>query len=53
MKKIALFLLLLLMTGCVVAGEFPPERNRLHNMNRTEACALDETRCIKGTDIPW
>lgn len=53
MKNLILGLMMMALSGCVVAGEFSPERNHLHNMNRTEACALDETRCVQGTDIPW
>lgn len=52
MRKILLICLLLL-SGCVEAGEFTPERHRLHDLNRTETCSQDARKCIPDTDIPW
>ena len=39
MKKIFAFFALLLLWGCVEAGEFTPKRHRMHDLNRTETCA--------------
>ena len=51
MKKFLLFFLLFL-NGCVVAGDFPENRNRLHNLGKDEAyCEKNPDRCIKG--VPW
>ncbi len=51
MKKIALFLLLFL-SGCVVAGDFPEDRNRLHSLGQDEGyCEKNPDRCVKG--VPW
>lgn len=51
MKKVIL-LFVLFLTGCVVAGEFPEHRNRLHDMGHNEDyCAKNPDRCIDG--VPW
>lgn len=53
MKKAVIICGILLLMGCVKAGEFTPERHRLHDLNRTETCAQDSRKCIPDTNIPW
>ncbi len=50
MKKIFILFFILLLTACKV-GEFSEKRNRLHDMNRTNICEKDPSRCING--VPW
>lgn len=51
MKKMVLIVFILL-SGCVVVGDFPENRERLHNMNLDEAyCNENPEKCIEG--IPW
>ncbi len=51
MKKFILLFLLFLI-GCVVAGDFSEDRNRLHELGRDEAyCQKNPDRCVNG--IPW
>ena len=53
MKKIFAFFALLLLWGCVEAGEFTHNRHRMHYLNSTETCAQASRKCIQGTNIPW
>ena len=53
MKRIVFCLSLMCFLGSCVAGEFTPERNRLHNMGKSEICAKNPSRCIEGTSIDW
>lgn len=53
MKKTIIICGILLLMGCVKAGEFTPERHRLHDLNRTETCTQDSRKCIPDTNIPW
>ncbi len=51
MKKIVLMITLLALCGCV-AGEFTPQRNRLHDMNSDrEICANHPERCVDGVAV--
>ena len=51
MKKFV-FLLLLCVGGCVVAGDFPENRNRLHSMGNDSAyCDKNPDKCVNG--VPW
>lgn len=43
---------MLFVTACV-AGDFKPERNRLHDMGKTGICEKNPSRCIDGTNIDW
>ncbi len=50
--KIWVFFVLLFIGGCVVAGDFPEDRNKLHEMGRDSTyCDKNPDRCVKG--IPW
>lgn len=54
MKKIGMFVLLLLVTACVEAGKFPENREKLHRMGteqQQDYCKQNPDRCIKG--IQW
>lgn len=53
MKKSFLFLSLVFFITACVAGEFEPERNRLHDMGKTGICEKNPDRCIEGTNIDW
>ncbi len=51
MKKIMTLVILLVLSGCV-AGEFTPERNRLHDMNSDrDICSREPERCISGVAV--
>lgn len=50
MRKVFVLFFILLLAACTV-GEFSEKRNRLHNMNRTNICEKDPSRCVNG--IPW
>lgn len=51
MKKILLFVSLLVLAGCV-AGDFEEKREHLHNVNSDqEICARMPERCISG--VAW
>lgn len=54
MKKTVLFLLVLMICGCVEVGKFPEHRERLHNLgteNDKAFCEQNPDRCYNG--IPW
>jgi len=53
MKHFLLYISLILFTAACVAGDFKPERNRLHNMGKTGICEKNPDRCIDGTNIDW
>ncbi|MEI3582587.1 MAG: hypothetical protein V8R89_07975 [Alphaproteobacteria bacterium] len=51
MKKIVMTICLLALCGCV-AGDFAPNRNRLHEMNSDkEICEKQPERCISGVSV--
>lgn len=51
MKKIIL-LAVLLLNACVVAGEFPENRNRLHSLGQDEEyCQKNPDKCVNN--VPW
>lgn len=44
--------MLMFLTGCVVAGDFPEKRKRLHELGNDETyCAQNPDKCING--MPW
>ncbi len=52
MKKLVLGLCLLLLSGCVLVGDFPENRERLHEYGHDEDyCHKNPGRCYNG--IPW
>ncbi len=54
MKKALLMMFVLLLCGCVKAGEFSAKRQRLHNMgaeHETNFCEQHPDKCING--VPW
>ena len=51
MKKFVILTILLALCGCV-AGEFTPNRNRLHEMNSDkDICSREPERCISGVAV--
>ncbi|MBR2921783.1 MAG: hypothetical protein IKC10_00520 [Alphaproteobacteria bacterium] len=50
MKKILLFVMILLLSGCVKVGEFTPETHKLYEMGKPD-CEKTPERCYKG--VPW
>ncbi len=51
MKKVLVLLCLFALSGCV-AGEFAPNRNRLHEMNSDrDICAREPERCVSGVAV--
>lgn len=50
MKKIWLLIFVLILGGCVKAGEFTPEAYELHNMGKVD-CEKTPEKCHNG--IPW
>ncbi len=50
MKKICVFVLLILLTACVKVGEFTPERHAQYEQGKPD-CNRTPERCING--IPW
>ena len=53
MKKIIICCCLLFLLNACTAGQFTPERNRLHNMGRENVCEKNPQRCIEDTGIEW
>lgn len=52
MRVITAAFLLFLLAACQ-AGNFTPQRNRLHNMGRENICETNPQRCIEGTNVEW
>ncbi len=50
MKKILAFILVFILTACVKAGEFSPERHAQYEQGRAD-CEKTPERCIHG--VPW
>ena len=50
MKRILLFLIVILIGGCVKAGDFSPQTHELYEMGKPD-CEKTPERCYKG--IPW
>lgn len=52
MKKVFLFLMMIILNACVVSGDFTERRNRLHELGRDDAyCQKNPDKCVDG--IPW
>ena len=52
MKKLMLVITLLFLYGCVNVGEFPENRERMHNYgNDNDYCQQHPKRCFQG--MPW
>ncbi len=47
MKKLVVFAILLVLSGCVIVGDFPENRQRLHNQgfNTDEYCREHPQHC--------
>ncbi len=50
MKKLLIFTFVFVLFGCKV-GEFPEERNKLHEANGYNICDKEPDRCVNG--VPW
>lgn len=52
MKKLILMLAVLAVAGCVVVGEFPKNREKLHEMgHEQDYCQKNPDRCVEG--VAW
>ncbi len=52
MKKVFLLFVITMLGACVVSGDFPENRNRLHELGRDDVyCQKNPDKCIDG--IPW
>ncbi len=52
MKKVLLFIGLLLLSGCVEVGNFPEDRVNLHEMgSENDYCDKHPSRCYEG--VQW
>lgn len=53
MRKLGICLCLLLLSGCVKVGEFPANREKLHNMGgqSEDYCQKNPNRCVDG--VVW
>lgn len=52
MKKIFISLLALSLAACVVVGEFPKNREKLHDMgHEQDYCKNNPNRCVNG--VQW
>lgn len=49
MKNLFVLFLLIVLSSCTI-GDFPPERNRLHEAGRAD-CQKTPEKCIDG--VPW
>lgn len=49
-KKIFLFLVIIMLGGCFTVGEFTPERHAQHEQGHAD-CQKTPDRCIHG--VPW
>ena len=50
MKKIFILLLVVILSGCIKAGEFSPESHRLYELGKAD-CEKTPEKCHKG--VPW
>ncbi len=52
MKKFIMLVMVLILSGCFTAGDFPEKRERLHNMgHEDDYCQKNPDRCING--VQW
>ncbi len=50
MKKIFILLLVVILSGCIKAGEFSPESQRLYELGKPD-CEKTPEKCHKG--VAW
>lgn len=52
MKKFIMLVMVLVLSGCFTAGDFPEKRLKLHEMgHEDDYCQRNPDRCING--VPW
>ena len=50
MRKLGLFLLVLVLSGCVEVGKFSPKRHAQHEVGHAD-CQKTPDRCVNG--VAW